>query len=117
MWMSYRREPAAGMTRVLLTRPRRRMLRALSAFPPGWRLAGSELGVAAGVSPAALYPFLDHLQAAAVAAGLMPGGCAPRRGARIAAAERVRDAMLASWALTDDGRAQATRLLTVRAWW
>jgi DNA-binding PadR family transcriptional regulator len=58
--MSYRRPGALGLTRVRLTRGRRRMLLALLTGAGnlyGWRLCQ-----AAQVGSVTLYPFLDHLE-------------------------------------------------------
>jgi len=60
--MSYRRPGALGLTRVRLTRGRRRVLLALLSDAGnlhGWRLCQ-----VAQVGPGVLYPFLDHLERA-----------------------------------------------------
>jgi DNA-binding PadR family transcriptional regulator len=61
-WISYRRPGAIGLTRLRLTRGRKRVLLALLSGASnlhGWRLC-----TAAQVWSGTLYPFLDHLEAA-----------------------------------------------------
>jgi DNA-binding PadR family transcriptional regulator len=61
-WLSYHKNGARGLTRVRITRGRRRMLLALLSEADN--LHPRRLGKAAGVWPGTLYPFLDHLELA-----------------------------------------------------
>jgi DNA-binding PadR family transcriptional regulator len=96
-WMSYRRPGALGMTRVRMTRARRRILLALltgAANLYGWRLCE-----AAQVRSWVLYPFLDHLENA----GWITGRFAD-----------VGEHEYRCYTLTDTGRWEASQILRLR---
>jgi DNA-binding MarR family transcriptional regulator len=61
-WLSYHRNGAAGLTRVRITRGRRRVLLAL--LSEAGNLHGRRLCQAAQVWGGVLYPFLEHLEEA-----------------------------------------------------
>lgn len=89
--MTYRQRGAAGCTRVPLTRGRRRVLLAL--LSGAGNLDGRTLCMTAQVGVTRLYPFLDHLEEAHWATRTPRPGTYPRRY---------------DWALTPQGRVQAT---------
>jgi hypothetical protein len=96
-WLMYRRPGAVGMTRVRLTRGRRRMLLTLLADPPG--LHARQLCVTSHVGPGRAYPFLEHLENARwVTSDYQVVGARDFR----------------CYQLTETGRAEATRLLRLR---
>ena len=96
-WMSYRRRGATGLTRLYLTRGRRRMLLTLLADPPG--LHARQLCVTSHVGPGSAYPFLEHLENALWV---------------ITSYQDVGGRDLRCYQLTDTGREEATRLLRLR---
>ena len=95
--MSYRRDGAIGLTRVRLTRSRRRILLALltgAANLDGWRLCE-----AAQVWSGTLYPFLGHLE---------------RAGWVTVEFRDVGERELRCYTLTDAGRWEASHALRLR---
>jgi PadR family transcriptional regulator, regulatory protein PadR len=95
--MTYHRPGATGMTRVLLTRRRRRVLLALLADAAD--MSGYPLCRAAQVGPGTVYPLLGHLENAGWVTGEWDTKTAPNGGRR------------RFYRLTDEGRAAVAAAL------